>query len=353
MTALNFLFKAVLPPARSQAIINTMSMKHISILVPKGEVALGCIEGPFILFNKVNEFLENVGKPALFRVQLVGMTKETQVYARFFTVAPDCSIKEVRKTDLIIVPAVNGDMTRVISMNEEFFPWIIRQHDQGAEVASLCVGAFLLAATGLMKGKQCSTHWGSCDEFRKMFPDVDLVSDKIITDAEGLYSSGGANSFWNLLLYLLEKYTDRQMAILFSKYYAIDIDRGTQSPFTIFKGQKDHEDESIKKAQEFIEKNFQEKITVDQLASMLAIGRRNLERRFKKATSNSVIEYMQRVKIEAAKKNLESSRENVNEVMYKVGYTDTKAFRTTFKKLTGLSPVQYRTKYNREAMVLN
>jgi len=168
-----------------------------------------------------------------------------------------------------------------------------------------------------------------------------------------LYSSGGANSFWNLLLYLLEKYTDRQMAILFSKYYAIEIDRGTQSPFTIFRGQKDHEDESIKKAQEFIEKNFQEKITVDQLASMLAIGRRNLERRFKKATSNSVIEYMQRVKIEAAKKNLELSRENVNEVMYKVGYTDTKAFRTTFKKFTGLSPVQYRTKYNREAMVLS
>ncbi len=328
-------------------------MKHISILVPKGAVALGCIEGPFILFNKANEFLESVGKPALFCVQLVGLTKEPRVYDKFFSVSPDCTIKDVRKTDLIIVPAVNGEMKKVIAMNEGFFPWIIKQHDKGAEVASLCVGAFLLAATGLMKGKQCSTHWGACDEFGKMFPDVNLVSDRIITDEQGLYSSGGANSFWNLLLYLLEKYTDRQMAVLFSKYYAIEIDRGTQSPFTIFRGQKDHEDESIKKAQEFIEKNFQEKITVDQLASMLAIGRRNLERRFKKATSNSVIEYMQRVKIEAAKKNLEISRENVNEVMYKVGYTDTKAFRTTFKKFTGLSPVQYRSKYNREAMVLS
>src|SRR5579859_220585 len=326
-------------------------MKHISILVPKGAVALGCIEGPFILFNKVNEFLENVGRRALFQVQLVGLTKDAQVYDRFFSVRPDCSIKSVRRTDLIIIPAVNGDMKKVIATNQDFLPWITRQYENGAEVASLCVGAFLLAATGLMEGKQCSTHWGACDEFRKMFPNVDLVSDKIITDEKGLYSSGGANSFWNLLLYLLEKYTDRQLAILFSKYYAIEIDRGTQSPFTIFRGQKDHEDESIRKAQEFIEKNFQEKITVDQLASMLAIGRRNLERRFKKATSNSVIEYMQRVKIEAAKKNLESSHENVNEVMFKVGYTDTKAFRTTFKKLTGLSPVQYRTKYNREAMV--
>src|SRR5690606_31460995 len=124
--------------------------------------------------------------------------------------------------------------------------------------------------------------------------------------------------------------------------------RTSQSPFIIFKGQKDHEDESIKKAQECIENNFQEKITVDQLASMLALGRRNLERRFKKATSNTVVEYIQRVKIEAAKMSLETSRENVNEVMYKVGYTDTKAFRTPFKKITGMSPLQYRVKYSHQ-----
>src|SRR5690606_17815198 len=107
----------------------------------------------------------------------------------------------------------------------------------------------------------------------------------------------------------------------------------------------------IRKAQEYIERNYQERITVDDLASMLALSRRNLERRFKKATANTVIEYIQRVKIEAAKMSLESTRENVNEVMYKVGYTDNKAFRNTFKRITGLSPVQYRTKYNREVLV--
>jgi transcriptional regulator GlxA family with amidase domain len=133
-----------------------------------------------------------------------------------------------------------------------------------------------------------------------------------------------------------------------SKAFQIDIARHSQSPFIIFKGQKEHEDELIKKAQEFIELNYQDKITVDQLASMLVIGRRNLERRFKKATSNSIVEYIQRVKMEAAKVSLESSRETVNEVMYNVGYTDTKAFRTTFKRITGLSPVEYRHKYNRE-----
>jgi transcriptional regulator GlxA family with amidase domain len=181
-----------------------------------------------------------------------------------------------------------------------------------------------------------------------MFPDVNLVSEKIITDEGGIYSSGGANSFQNLILYLIEKYAGRDIAILCAKVYEIEIERDSQSSFIIFDGQKEHDDEPILKAQVFIENNFQQKITVDQLASMFALSRRNLERRFKKATSNTASEYLQRVKIEAAKLSLESSRENVNEVMWKVGYTDNKAFRTTFKRITGLSPMQYRNKYNRE-----
>jgi transcriptional regulator GlxA family with amidase domain len=174
-----------------------------------------------------------------------------------------------------------------------------------------------------------------------------LVDDKIMTEANGIYTSGGAYSYLNLLLYLIEKNAGRDVAVLISKAFMIDIDRNSQSPFIIFMGQKEHEDEQVKKAQEFIESNFNEKITVDQLASRFALSRRNLERRFKKATANTIAEYIQRVKIEAAKMSLESSRVNVNEVMYKVGYTDPKAFRVTFKRITGLSPVQYRNKYNR------
>ena len=181
-----------------------------------------------------------------------------------------------------------------------------------------------------------------------MFPEANLVDDKIMTEDAGIYTSGGAYSYLNLLLYLIDKYAGREIAVLISKSFMIDIDRNSQSPFIIFKGQKEQEDEQIKKAQEFIESNYQEKITVEQLASTLALSRRNLERRFKKATANTVVEYIQRVKIEAAKICLETSRENISEVMYKVGYNDTKAFRTTFKKITGLSPIQYRNKYNRE-----
>jgi len=179
-----------------------------------------------------------------------------------------------------------------------------------------------------------------------MFPNIELLSEKIITDEKGIYTSGGAASYWNLLLYIIEKYTSREMAIMLSKYFEIEIDRHNQSAFIMFKGQKAHEDEPVRKAQEFIECNFQEKLSVEQLADMFALGRRSLERRFKKATNNTVIEYIQRVKIEAAKKSFEGSAKNINEVMYDVGYNDTKAFRTTFKKITGLSPVEYRNKYS-------
>jgi transcriptional regulator GlxA family with amidase domain len=325
-------------------------MKQISILVPKGAVALSCIEGSFVAFTKANDFLESLGRPALFNVKLVGLSKEAQVYDRLFRVTPDLLISEAHQSDLIIIPAVNGEREDVIEQNKEFYPWIVQQHQTGSEVASLCVGAFLLASTGLLKGKRCSTHWLAADEFRHMFPEIELVSEKIITDENGIYSSGGANSFWNLLLYIIEKYTDRDMAILASKYFEIEIDRNNQSFFTIFKGQREHQDESVKQAQEFIEQNFQDKITVEQLSSRFAVGRRSLERRFKKATSNTVSEYIQRVKVEVAKKGFESSRKNINEIMWEVGYSDTKAFRTIFKKTTGLSPLEYRNKYNKGAV---
>ncbi len=324
-------------------------MKNISILVPKGDVALGCIEGSFIGFRRANEVLESLGKRAMFNVTLVGMDRQPQVYDKLFSVTPEVTIADSFKTDLIIIPAVNGDMKKVTAMNEPFFPWINKQYKNGAEVASLCVGTFLLAATGLLEGKKCATHWMASNEFRKMYPDIDLVSEKIITDEHGVYTSGGANSFWNLILYIIEKFAGRDVALMCAKIYEIEIDRYNQSQFIIFTGQKEHTDEAIKKAQEFIEHNFQEKITVDQLSTMFAIGRRSLERRFKKATQNTVSEYIQRVKIEAAKKSIETSRKNINEIMDDVGYSDTKAFRTVFKRTTGLSPIEYRNKYNKEA----
>jgi transcriptional regulator GlxA family with amidase domain len=325
-------------------------MKHISILIPH-EAVMASVVDPRTIFTGVNDFLEAAGKPALFKVQLVGLTKQVKLTNGQFSVHTDALMNDVKKTDLIIIPALGGDLKITVKKNKDFIPWIIKQYKKGTEVASLCIGAFLLASTGLLNGKECSSHWLTAELFREMYPEVNLVDGRIVTEQQGLYSSGGATSYWSLLLHLVEKYAGREMAIMASKIYALEIDRKSQSPFAMFNGQKKHEDEPIKQAQEFIENNVAEKISVEDLAIKYSIGRRHFERRFKKATHNSPLEYMQRVKIEAAKKQLESSPKNVNEVMYEVGYADSKAFRTVFKKITGLSPIDYRNKYNKEAAV--
>jgi transcriptional regulator GlxA family with amidase domain len=324
-------------------------MKKVSILVAETSV-IEAIADPHYMFKTVNRFMEVSGRAPLFEIELVGMTKEVRLNNSLFTVHTDKLLSEVRHTDLIIIPALSGDVGMALKLNEAAIPWIVEQYAKGSELASLCIGAFLLASTGLLSGKKCSTHWSYANAFREMFPDVELVDGSIITEEQGIYSSGGANSYWNLLLYLVEKYTDRDTAILASKYFAIDIDRESQSVFMLFEGQKSHKDIEILKAQEFIETNYQDRITVEQLLDQLAIGRRSFERRFKRATNNTVVEYIQRVKIEAAKRSFESSYKNINEVMYNVGYTDTKAFRTIFKKITGLTPIEYRNKYNKPAV---
>jgi transcriptional regulator GlxA family with amidase domain len=268
-----------------------------------------------------------------------------------FSIHPDVLIGDVAKTDLIIIPAIQSDMQVALETNADFAPWIIKQYHAGATLASLCIGSFLLASTGLLSGKKCATHWLAAKDFRTRFPDVELVADKIVTGEHGIYSSGGAYSSLNLVLYLVEKYAGREMAILCSKVFQIEIERNSQSAFMIFHAQKDHQDEAVKTAQEFLEARYEERITVDELSELVGVSRRNLERRFRKATMNSINEYLQRVRIEAAKMNLERGYDNVNEAMYKSGYTDIKAFRTTFKKITGLSPVAYRKKYNSELAV--
>lgn len=325
-------------------------MKSVSILVPESSV-MQAIADPQYLFTAVNQFLLSAGKMILFDVELVGTKKTISLNDGIFTLHTDRLLKDVKKTDIIFIPALFGDMTAALAKNKAAIPWIIEQYKNGAEVASLCVGAFLLASTGLLNGKKCSTHWGFQSEFKEMYPEVEVVEGGIVTEENRIYSSGGANSYWNLLLHLVEKYTNRETAILASKYFAIDIDRDSQAAFAMFKGQKNHADKEILKAQTYIEKNIDEKISIDELAKYAGIGRRTFERRFKQATNNSVLEYIQRIKIEAAKRQFETSRKNINEVMFDVGYTDTKAFRDLFKKLTGLTPLEYRNKYNKMAMM--
>lgn len=327
------------------------SMKQVIILVPEGQTNLSSITGSFEILMRANEIWKTLGHRPMLDVRLAGVTDQMKVDVGFFSLHP-ISITDVKKTDLVIVPSLAHDYDAILRDNKELVGWIKDQYHGGAEIASICTGAFLVAATGLLDGKSCSTHWNAAEGFKRLFPKVNLQIDKLLIAEKRIYTNGGAYSFLNLILFLVEKYFDRQTAILCSKIFQIDIDRSSQSPFYIFRTQKNHGDELIQKAQTYIEENLAEKISFEALASRLAISRRNFDRRFVKATGNTPVEYLQRVKVEVAKSTLEKGRKSIFEVMSDVGYSDDKAFRQVFRKITGLSPMHYRAKYNKPPVLV-
>jgi transcriptional regulator GlxA family with amidase domain len=320
-------------------------MKHVSILVPKGQFSIVNIAGSFQILNWASDTYFQQTRQPLFTVEFVGYSKPAADSDGWYTVSPPRTVADIAHTDLIILPAVHSDMPAAVQENQEIIGWIQRQYAAGAGVAAFCIGVYLLAETGILNGKSCSTHWAQAENLQKAYPEIKVQSEKIVTECNGIYTSGGAYAFTNLLLYLIEKYGGRELAILTAKAFMLDIDKNNQAVFMIFQGQKDHGDELVQKVQEYLESNYTEKVGVAELADRFAITRRTLERRFKAATGNSALEYLQRIRIEAAKRQLEGSQATVNTAMYEVGYSDTKAFREVFKKYAGLSPAEYKKKF--------
>lgn len=328
-------------------------MKHLSILVPDEQTnmsTIACIVGAYQIFSEANNYLARKNENAIFKIKLVGATKNDFLDNDLLSIKHQVAINEIDKTNLIIIPASLIRSYETASENNKLLiDWVAKQYKQGAEIASMCAGSFMLASSGILSGKTCSTHWALSEKFKELYPNVNLQTDQLITDENGIYTNGGAYSFLNLLMYLIDKFYDRQTAIHCAKYFQIDLDRNMQAEFSIFSGHKKHNDETILAAQKFLEENFQDKISIEKLATELNIGRRNFDRRFIKATGFTPLDYFQRVKMEAAKKMFETTRKTVNEIMYEVGYNDAKAFRDVFSRVTGLSPLDYKLKYNKES----
>lgn len=321
-------------------------MKKIALLVYEDAV-LSALSGAVDIFIGTNRLVEGLGEPAPFELELVSeKAGDIQLFApaRFIC---HKTLSEVGSTDLVIVPAFNGDAGSVLEKNRGLVDWVSAMKAQGAEVASLCFGSYFLAEAGLLSGRSCTSHWLAIPDMQQRYQDINLMPDMVITDQEGVYTSGGAFSSLNLILYLVEKFCGREIGVQVSKIFSIDIDRVNQSHFSVFQGQHRHEDGEILEAQKYIEKNYHTQVSVEDIAERSNMSKRNFIRRFKNATQNTPLEYLQRVKIEAAKKALERSAESINSVIYDVGYNDLKTFRKIFKRVTGLTPQDYRRKYSR------
>jgi len=319
-------------------------MKHVSIL-SLYDATLTSIDSSYQLFTRVNDFMRYQGKPPFYEVEIVGVSKSVEFGNGLYTIRADKTIDEVKKTDVIVIPLLCGDFVKAIAKNEGYTGWLLSRYRNGAEIVCLCVGSFYLASTGLLNNGKCAVHWAAKNDFKAMFPAVKVIDDSIITDEKGVYTCGGGYSYLNLLLYILEKHLGKDISILASKMFEIDIERKSQNPFVIFMGQKRHGDELVLESQEYIENNPGMVFSVDEVCGRFSIGRRTFERRFKKSTGNSIAEYIQRVKVEFAKKHLEAGKKTVNEIIYETGYNDIDAFRKVFRKFTDLSPIDYRRKY--------
>jgi transcriptional regulator GlxA family with amidase domain len=258
----------------------------------------------------------------------------------------DASIHDVDSTDLIVVSSIL-DIEKTVKYQGAVLDWLTHHYARGTHIASICTGAFVLAETGLLDGKTATTHWVSADEFRQRYPRVDLKPERLITDEGDLFCSGGMNAGSDLSLYLVEKYCGHEVALQSSKTMISDIGRTLQTPYSIFQFQKDHKDNQILSAQKLMEENFDQSYPYEKLAGRFGMSRRTFERRFKAATGDTPLVYLQRVRVEVAKDMMETQNLSFDEIAYRVGYEDTSAFRKIFLKQTGLRPTEYKRRFQR------
>jgi len=317
-------------------------MKHITILALDGTIA-STVTGPADIFSLAGVLWNRicgVQPEPYFKVVIASVQGKPVGCVNGIVIQPHLSLEEVKRTDLIIISA--EDLAVLDATSRRTVPWLLKHHKAGSTLASVCTGAFLLAETGLLDGKRATTHWGFAELFRKRYPRVDLRPETLITDEGNLLCGGGAFSYFDLSLYLVERYCGFETAAQCGKSLLLDMGRTSQVPYAIFEYQRQHKDQQILDAQTFMEKNYPEHVNLEDLAARVGMSLRNFKRRFRKATGDSPLIYLQRFRVEAAKRLLQSTPKSVSEVGYQIGYEDMAFFRRIFKRYVGVSPYDYR-----------
>ncbi|MCA1918240.1 MAG: helix-turn-helix domain-containing protein [Flavobacterium piscis] len=248
--------------------------------------------------------------------------------------------------DLILIPAFTTDnMSEMITKNKNFIPWLKKQHQSGAELASFCTGAFLFAASGLLNEKLATTHVDACSAFTKAFPLVKLKAEETLTADGSLYTSGGSTSTFHLLILLVQKYCGNEIAVQIAKIFSIDLNRYKQSYFSTFRPNHLHNDTLVAMLQQKIESQYHTIEKLEEITKDIPTSTRNMTRRFKQVTGIPPIEYLQNIRVESSKKYLEQTQLSITEIIEKTGYNDPKAFRKVFFKMVGMKPIEYREKF--------
>ncbi len=307
------------------------------------------IIGPMDIFYEAgvtwNYYTRQKPEP-YFEVKLVTSNGKPFRCINGVRMVPTGSMNDIQNPDLIIVSSII-DIDRTLQVQGEVIDWLVDRYREGSHIATICSGAFVLAETGLLDGKTATTHWAYADQFQKRYPRIKLKPEKMVTDENDLFCSGGFNAGTDLALYLVEKYCGHEVALQSSKSVLSDIGRTSQAPYAMFQLHKNHHDDEILMVQEWIENNFNQNFNYDEIAQNNGMSRRTLERRFKAATGETPLTYQQRLRVEKAKHLLERGNRSFDEITYQVGYEDSSSFRKIFFKQTHLTPINYRKRFQR------
>ncbi len=326
-------------------------MAHISLLAFPG-CSMATLSGPVDAFSIANLWcnldsgLNTVCRP-LFSWDIVTTDGKPVSGSGGITIQPNCSIYDVSDTDIILIPGFLPPFNFFGKIPEKLTAWFMEQYSRKAMIGTVCTGSFFLAETGLLNGKTATTNWLFARNFKKRYPRVNLKPERLLVEDSGIICSGATTSFLDLCLHIIKKFGSDELAVCCSKSLLMEPNRRLQSPYVIFDYYKNHGDEKILQAQTHMEENFRETISIEELASDLGISPRHFKRRFKRATEESPLAYLQRVRIEAAKQKLELTKDTIDEITWQVGYEDSNSFRRLFKKSTGFSPKEYRLRFAR------
>lgn len=322
-------------------------MKKV-VIFASNHCLFSTVGAPMDMFLQAGIFwngLVGIEPSPFFDVKIVTLDGKPILATNQVPITPHCSINDINEVDLILIPSRGMHFNK---QDEEFYQqvnWLKKWYEKGTDLASVCTGAFTLAATGLLDGKTATTHWAVAKHFKAAYPTIKLRTDLMVTDEGRIFCSGGVTADLNLALYLINKYCGREVALQSSRCTLVDLDRLSQTAFSTFIPEKNHQDIDILNSQKWIEKNITQNFSVDELASMTGMSARNYNRRFKSATGETVTQYIQMVRVEAAKKQIENSKTTFDAIANSLGYDNVSFFRRIFKRHTGLSPSSYRKKF--------
>ncbi len=320
-------------------------VRSVTILAFEQSLAMGVAMSQDIFFSASLALKKKRGIDGSSPVDRVEVVTQNGEKVRTFNgsvIHPDRSIAAVKQTDLIVVAGFWGEVDPFLKHHKPAIAWLKQQHERGAIIGCLSSGTFLLAETGLLNGRVGTVFWRMADEFRSRYPKVILQPERAVTAAGNLFCSAGVASGCNLSIYLIERIWGLDIAQKVSKNFLMDIHPEQSVSKLVFDGQKYHKDQQVLEAQNWIEANFSANFLIEEVAHKFGMSLRNFARRFKSATGDTPVQYLQRIRVEVAKDLLKNDSLSIEQISFRVGYEDVSFFCRIFRRLTSFPPSSFR-----------